>query len=109
MNKMNLGMRLRECRENEELTQKACGQIFGIPASTWSNYENFYRVPDYVVLKNFAERFNVSLDYLLGINDFKGHILAEEEYDFISRYSEADEDTQIQIKKILKMEGCKNV
>lgn len=52
-----------------------------IPATTISGWMNAGRLPDYRAIRTLAIYFNVSADYLLGIEDEDGHREVEE-YEF---------------------------
>ena len=61
--------RLRELREDHDLTQRQMAEILGIPQPQYWRYEQGYRdIPtDYLI--RFAEHFHVSTDYLLERSD----------------------------------------
>lgn len=63
--------RIRELRENHNLTQKALGELMGYSESTCSLYESGKRQPDAKTLIFLANYFNVSVDYILGRTDEK--------------------------------------
>lgn len=62
-----LGQRIREVRERAELNQKEFCAVLGIPQSTLSAYETGRMQPTISSLVNIAEKFNISLDWLCGI------------------------------------------
>lgn len=68
---MVLGKRIREVRESAELNQKEFCAVLGIPQSTLSAYETGRMQPTVTSLVNIAEKFNVSLDWLCGIESAK--------------------------------------
>jgi len=68
---MTFGKRFRQLRKERDLTQKELGKIFNLGESTISFYEADKRTPDYAALKNFADFFDVSTDYLLGRSNIK--------------------------------------
>lgn len=90
-NKKVLGNRLKNLREEKDLYQKDLAKIFGISAGAIGLYENNRRTPDMELLKEMAEYFNVSTDYLLGKSDLRN---PEEFYKDIT---EVDEDKLIKI------------
>lgn len=90
-NKKVLGNRLKNLREEKDLYQKDLAKIFGISAGAIGLYENNRRTPDMELLKEMAEYFNVSTDYLLGKSDLRN---PEEFYKDIT---EVDEDSLIKI------------
>lgn len=66
---MSLGSRLKLLREEKALTTREMSKILNIGKSTFSNYENDVRKPDYDTLTRIADFFDVSIDYLLGRTD----------------------------------------
>lgn len=63
------GMRLKELRENMNLTQTELASNFNITPPSISQYEKDVRSPDYELLIKIADFFDVSTDYLLGRTD----------------------------------------
>lgn len=59
------GKKLTELRKNNKLTQKQFCNIFKIAQPTISLWENEEREPEPVMIKNIANYFNVSIDYLM--------------------------------------------
>lgn len=66
-----LGNKLRQLRHEKKLTQKELANILGIPRGTYAHYELNKRTPDYEVLIDTAQFFNVSIDYLLNRTDIR--------------------------------------
>lgn len=58
---------LKELRESEKLTQTQLGKIFNLTQRQISTYETGRNEPPYEILKKYAEYFNVSTDYILGL------------------------------------------
>ncbi|MDE8082159.1 helix-turn-helix transcriptional regulator [Erysipelothrix rhusiopathiae] len=58
--------RFKELRLSKKLTQKQIAKIFGLAESTISMYESGKREPNFDQLDEFADYFNVDLNYLLG-------------------------------------------
>jgi len=64
--------RLRELREEHDLTQEQLATALGFKTYTViSNWEGGKRRPDIDNLKVIAKYFNVSVDYLVGMTDIK--------------------------------------
>ncbi len=63
---MNYGERIALLRDNKQLTQQELANIVGITRAALSHYENNRRKPDYQVIRNIADYFQVSVDYLIG-------------------------------------------
>lgn len=60
------GNKLKKLRENKGLLQKELADILKISTSSIGMYEQGRREPDNETLKNIAQFFGVSIDYLLG-------------------------------------------
>ena len=57
--------RIRDLREDNDLTQKQIGEILSCSQRVYSNYERGeLDIPTYVLIK-LADYYNVSVDYLL--------------------------------------------
>lgn len=63
-----LGKKIKRLREEKEISQKELGKELGVSASTIGMWEQDRRSPDNEALKSISDYFNVSVDYLLGIN-----------------------------------------
>lgn len=63
--------RLRDLREDHDLTQKEMAKILNMSQTGYSKYETLENdIPTSVLIK-LAIYFNTSIDYLLGITDEK--------------------------------------
>ena len=62
-------MRLRELREDNDLTQKALAEYLHIRQNTYSQYETGARRLPLDALISLATYFATSTDYLLGLTD----------------------------------------
>ena len=71
VNLLSFGKRLRELRSDRGLNQGTCADIFKLSSSAIGAYERNEREPAYSHLIEFADYFNVSLDYLLCRTDEK--------------------------------------
>ncbi|MRI65109.1 helix-turn-helix domain-containing protein [Gracilibacillus thailandensis] len=69
MDKIKLSERLKQLRNSKGLFQKEVADKLGIKQNTLSGYENGTRSPDNELLKDIADFYNVTLDYLLGRSD----------------------------------------
>lgn len=62
--------KLKELRKQKPgLTQAMLAKQLGIAKTTYSSYEQGKRQPDYDMLLKIANYFDVTTDYLLGINN----------------------------------------
>ena len=66
---MKLSETLKDLRQSENLSQKELSQKLQIGQSTITQYENEQREPTLYNLTKYAKFFNVSLDYLAGLED----------------------------------------
>ena len=59
--------RLRNLREDNNLTQEQCAKIAFISKKSYERYENGLRVLPSDILIIFCKYYNVSADYILGL------------------------------------------
>ena len=64
---VDFGNVLKTLRLKENMTQAQLAKKIGLTKSVISAYENGLRLPSYDVLIHIAKIFNVSTDYLLGL------------------------------------------
>lgn len=64
-------MRLRDLREDRDLTQKQIADYLCIRQNTYSQYETGHRQVPIDVLIALADFYKTSTDYLLGLTDQK--------------------------------------
>lgn len=57
--------RLRYTRESRDISQIEMAKRLDIAVTTYRNYENTSREPNYEILVNISKTLNVSIDYLL--------------------------------------------
>ena len=62
-------MRLRDMREDKDLTQQAVAAYLHVGQNTYSQYENKRRQIPLGILVRLAIFYNTSTDYLLGLTD----------------------------------------
>lgn len=65
VSKVSFGDRLRNLRLENNLTQEDLSKKLNVSRATVGRYETNERFPDKDTLKNIADVFNVSIDYLL--------------------------------------------
>ena len=63
--------RIRNLREDSELTQAELGKQINVPQRTYAYYESGERMIPPPVLVSLAHFHGVSVDYLLGLTDQK--------------------------------------
>ena len=73
--------RLREMRMKRGFTQQRLADILDIALRSYQCYETGTRTPNYDLLILIADTLDVSLDYLLGRDDFmRAHAISADEY-----------------------------
>jgi len=58
--------RLKQLRKEKEMSQEELGKIFGTGKAAICNYEKNVRIPPADKIAEYANYFNVSIDYILG-------------------------------------------
>lgn len=64
-------MRLKELREDSDITQKYLADLLHIKQNTYSQYENGLRQVPIEILIQLAMFYHTSLDYLVGLTNTK--------------------------------------
>lgn len=90
--------RIKELRENRRLIQAILASELNITQQSLSKYERDITTIKIDILKNIAEYFNVTTDYLLGVSDVKRDLQGQmkmnkdidEYYDLIEVYKGLD-------------------
>lgn len=62
-------MRLKDIREDRDLTQQEVASYLHIKQNTYSQYENGHRQIPIDLLIKLSEYYKTSVDYLLGVSD----------------------------------------
>lgn len=91
--------RLIELRKQTNLTQSDLAKKLGIPRTTYSNYENGNRQPDYETLEKIARYFEVTSDYLIGLSENKSE--NNKYVTFTDEYGEITEQEREALEKHL--------
>ena len=61
--------RLKELRQERELTLKAVSTLLECPLTTYANYEQGKREPSLSMINALCDLYDVTSDYLLGRTD----------------------------------------
>lgn len=64
-------MRLRDLREDNDITQSQIASVLNIKQNTYSQYENGKRQIPLELLWKLADYYNTSIDYLVGRTNTK--------------------------------------
>lgn len=70
---VDFGNRLKDLREHSGFKQGQFADEIGITRMSMSNYESGKHCPDVIVLKRIAELLNCSVDYLIGLTDYRNY------------------------------------
>lgn len=60
---------LKKARQDAHMTQAEVAKEIGVAKNTYSNWESGTREPDIMKIKALAHLFNVSVDYLVGMEE----------------------------------------
>lgn len=91
---VDFGNALKTLRLREDMTQAQLAQKLSLTKSVISAYETGLRLPSYDVLIQIAKIFNVTTDYLLGL---------ERKYEFdLSGLTQAEIDALLNLIKSMK-------
>lgn len=66
---MQYYQRIRDLREDQDLTQDQLVKILKMHKTTYANYEQGKREPPFEFIIKLAKFYNVSIDYIAGITD----------------------------------------
>ena len=61
--------RLRDLREDKDLTQDQLVALLKMHKTTYTNYEQGKREPPFTLIIKLAKFYNVSIDYIAGLSD----------------------------------------
>ena len=61
--------RIRDLREDKDLTQEQVAQILGISQTVYSRYERGHQTLPVIHLLKLADFYKTSTDYILGLTD----------------------------------------
>lgn len=61
--------RLRDLREDADLSQTALVKELGMHKTTYTNYEQGKREPPFSLIIRLARRYNVTIDYIAGLTN----------------------------------------
>ena len=101
------GDRLRYLRENRKTTQIRLSTHLGISQEAISAYERKESMPNIDILIEISKFFNVSVDYLLGLDNVKKRISEKELNEFeialLTNYRKLEQSDQELLIKIVAL------
>lgn len=107
--------RLKELREKRGMNMTQVAAALGMPYTTYVNYEKGAREPNSEVLIQFANFYNVSIDYLIGRQASEktpattggrepaGDILDEVDVAFYGEFQKLDEDQKETVRDMVRV------
>lgn len=98
---MEFHVRLKQLRKEKKMTQAALAKELTYGATAISNYESGHNQPSISDLKKIASIFNVSMDYLLGVNELRRPYEPDKKTDNLEIFSEYFERLEERSKKEL--------
>lgn len=96
-----IGKKIRALREAKRLSQTKAAEILQINNKTLSDYERDISQPDLLTLKQIANLYEVSTDYILGNNDENKEVV-KDDFQF-ALYGEVKDLTDEQKQDLLDM------
>jgi len=69
-------MRIKELREEKQISQKKLAEIIGTSQRNIGRWENEENEPSYLQIVKLADFFECSIDYLVGREDDFGNVVA---------------------------------
>lgn len=103
-----IGSKLKEIREKTGMNKKEFAHYIGIKYTTYNNYETEAREPASDFLTLISKKFDVSIDYLLGLKEdssiLHSYQLKSFEYEHIKKYRELTPAGQQHVDTVLEWE-----
>lgn len=97
--------RLRDLREDKDMTQAQMADVLGITRQQYQLYESGKREMPFNLIIDFADYFAVSIDYIAGrTNDKRGigfSAYADEEDDILEKYRALDRERKNRVSGYL--------
>ena len=95
--------RIKELRENTDVTLKDMAKIIGVSEATVQRYEcgKIYELP-YKVIESYAEKFNVSPSYIMGWDNSSEIKLSSDEENIIIEYRKLNKNGKQQLRHIIE-------
>ncbi|MDR0268332.1 helix-turn-helix transcriptional regulator [Paenibacillus sp.] len=87
---MNHGNRIAELRDQRGWTQEELAQSIGITRAALSHYEKNRRKPDFEILTKLADKFEVSIDYLIGRTNQPKTVMEPVVRDFVDQVGQVE-------------------
>ncbi len=103
---MSFYKRIRDLREDADLTQIEICKILNIAKNTYINYEKGIREPPFEIIIKLADYYKVSLEYLAGLSNLKSINncdISESENKILDLYKLLNNDNKIKLAERAEM------
>ena len=101
--------RLKILRKQHSLTQQQLADILHVSQQSIHKYEHDITTPDLDTLKNMANYFNTSVDYILGVTDIPHKIepvtdtmLNDNELELLETYRNVSNSQKLLLQKLME-------
>ena len=105
---MNYGLKLKELREYNNLSQYDIANLLGVKRSSYNQFEQQYDIIPIKRLNEVANIFNCSVDYIFGLTDNKNYNIINKEINLevsknrLKTFRKERKITQNKLAQILK-------
>lgn len=92
-----LGEKIKELRQENNLTQKKLAEMAGISEISVRKYESGDRLPKYDVVEKFSTIFNVQTDYILGRSDYRkfNNVILHDDFQALAKIIELSNNPKL--------------
>jgi transcriptional regulator with XRE-family HTH domain len=98
-------IRLRSLRKEEGSTQQDLADFLDVTRTNYGGYERGEIVPPYVKIKKLADRFDVTVEYLMGSSNFKNYDLNDKKVPDILNQLKLISDELMSITSAVQIDG----
>lgn len=96
--------RLKDIREDRDMTQKSVGEAIGVAQNTLAQYENGKRQLPSELIGPICDLFDVTADYLLGRSSVPRSKWSKLDHDLVTAYRAAPLKIQKVVRDLLEIE-----
>lgn len=93
---------LRKVRRETGMTMKSLAEMIGVSESAISQYETGKRQPAFDILIKLAEIFNVTTDYILGVDADIADSITKKDKEILKAYKIAKQSDKESVSVLLK-------
>lgn len=91
---MNIGIKIKKLRQRDNITQEDLADSLGVSAQAISRWETSVTSPDITLLPVIANYFEITIDDLMGMDQFKDIKMLNETYFIINKLESEGEYTE---------------